>query len=140
MKYVKALIDKAGKNAGSFYKLAQVTGLHEQNISAIRAGRRTLPLDVVPELAELAGEDVDEAIHQVMIEQTRDPERRERLTEILGKAVAAGVAAMLVFSYSGDSNSSTLTNAKSNNKLNLLYIVECVRAWFRRLFRSARIA
>lgn len=126
MKYAIALIDKAGKNVGSFYKLYQITGIPQSRISEIRAGKRPLPLDAVPVIAELAGVDVDEAIHTVMIEQTKDPEKRGRLMEILGKAVAAGVAGVLAFSYSGDSISSTVAQAQKAENVNPLYIVEYV--------------
>lgn len=136
MKYVKTLIDKAGENAGSFYKLAAITGLAESTISQIRAGKRNLPLDVVPLVADMAHVEVDEAIHQVMIEQERNPTRRGKLVEILGKAVAAGVVGMSVFSYSGDSISSTLTNRQQLTNVNSLYIVE----YLRRLLRALAVS
>lgn len=69
MEYGKALIDKAGKVCGSFYKLHKETGFSEPAISQIRAGKRMLPLEWVPVLAEIAGEDPRDALARVMAER-----------------------------------------------------------------------
>lgn len=45
MEYGKALIDKAGKVCGSFYRLSQITGWSEGNISKVRTGKRPMPVE-----------------------------------------------------------------------------------------------
>jgi plasmid maintenance system antidote protein VapI len=62
MKYSLTLLDKAASNCGSFYRLAQAMDVHESAISAIRAGRRDLPLSWVYELAILAELDPGEQL------------------------------------------------------------------------------
>jgi hypothetical protein len=107
MSYSLTLIDSAGKMCGSFYRLSKELGMAESTISQIRSGKRPLPVDVVPMLAVMARIDVDEAIHAVLIEQSAGTKRETALRVALGKGLAAGVGAMSVFSYSGNSNAST---------------------------------
>lgn len=123
MSYSLSLIDKAKELCGSYYALAHRIDLAESTISQIRAGKRRLPPDVVPILAELIGVDVDEAIHGVLMEHAKGTKREHVLKEILGKALVAGVAGMSLISYSGDSNSDMDLTAKSNFSVNSRYIV-----------------
>ena len=94
MEYGKTLIDAAGKRCGSFYKLAEEMKQSEGNISKVRAGKRQLPLEWVPELAEIAGVDPAQALARVMAE--RLPEG-SRARAILGEVLAGGAAVMLLF-------------------------------------------
>lgn len=115
-----ALLDKAGEKVGSFYKLSEMTGIAESSISSVRVGRRRMPISWVVVLADIAGVDAMEYHRQILIEQAPDTERGVRLRERLGKAAAAGAAAMLLFSYS---NGLTFTTETIAAKVNSLYIV-----------------
>lgn len=75
MEYGKTLIDKAGQMCGSFYKLSQTTGWSEGNISKVRAGKRPMPPEWAPVLAELTGEDPREALARVVAEQAPEGSR-----------------------------------------------------------------
>lgn len=134
MEYGKTLIDKAGKVCGSFYKLSKELGASESNISSVRAGRRALPLEWVPVLAEITGEDPREALARAMAE--RLPEG-SRARAILGGVTAAGGAVMLLFFVVLGLLLPSNTYAKAGTQVNTLYIVEC---WcsLRRLFFMAR--
>lgn len=94
MEYGISLIDKAAKMCGSAYKLAKETGFSEANISRVRAGKRELPVEWVPVLAEIAGVNARDALAEVVAE--RMPEG-SRARAILGGVRAVGVAAMLLF-------------------------------------------
>lgn len=134
MEYGNALIDKAGKVCGSFYKLHKDTGFPQSHISEIRAGKRALPLEWVPVLAEIAGEDPRDALARVMAE--RLPEG-SRARAILGGVRAAGAAVMLLFFVVLLTLQPLTTYAASVRQLNNLYIVEYGRR-LRWLFFMAR--
>lgn len=122
MQYGITLIDKAGQMCGSFYKLHKETGFPQSTISDIRAGKRALPLEWVPVLAELAGVDARDALAQAMAE--RLPEG-SRARAILGGVRAAGVAAMLLFFVVLGLLQPLTSYAADARKHNILYIVEC---------------
>jgi len=117
MKYGQSLIDKAGKMCGSFYKLSKRTGFAQATISEIRKGKRDLPMEWVPVLAEISQVDPREALALVLAE--RMPEGSEA-RQILEKAPAAGGREMLPFTYSGDIRGAVAEIAK---RLDMLYIV-----------------
>lgn len=129
MEYAKALIDKAGEMCGSFYRLSHETGFPQSTISAIRAGKRRLPLEWVPVLAELAGENPRDALARVMAEQLPEGSRARA---ILGGAWAAGVAAMLLFFVVPVLLLPSQSYAKGVTQNNPLYIVECLGRRFGR--------
>lgn len=137
MSYTLTLIDKAGKVCGSFYKLSKEIDMAESTISQIRKGKRPLPFDVVPILASITREDVDEAMRRVLLEQAVGTRREGALREILGKGLVAGVAAMSLFSYSGKSNADTGNQSKIDGRLNVTRIVLPKLGRFRRLIRWA---
>lgn len=130
MEYGIALIDKAGKTCGTFYKLHKETGFSESAISQIRAGKRMLPLEWVPVLAEIAGEDPREALARVMAE--RLPEG-SRARAILGGVRAAGAVALLLLCVGWVTLLPSTGYARTTGKVNPLYIVEYWRS-VRRLF------
>ncbi len=113
MEYVQPLIDKAAKVCGSDTELAKRLGTARPNISLMRAGKRAISPETAAELADIAGEDAREAAIAAMIENAKGTRREGVLRDILGKAQAAGVAAVLAFSYSGDSMSATDSVAKA---------------------------
>jgi transcriptional regulator with XRE-family HTH domain len=134
MTYSIALIDKAGEKCGSFYALSKRIDLAQSTISEIRAGKRRLPADVVPLIAEVLGMDVDEAIHGVLMEHAKGTKREAVLREILGKGIAAGVAAMLVFSYSDGLISRMEKATKTVTTVNFPTIVSTLGLRLSRLF------
>ncbi|MBH1976862.1 MAG: hypothetical protein I8H67_00735 [Comamonadaceae bacterium] len=114
MQHVQPLIDKAAKVCGSDSKLAERMGVHRVVIAEMRAGKRNISPATAAELADIAGDDAREAVIAAVLESAKGTRRENVLREILGKALAAGVAGMLVFSYSEDSNFTMETIAKSN--------------------------
>ena len=121
MEYGIALIDKAGKMCGSFYALAKETGFGEGNISKVRSGKRELPLEWVPVLAEIAREDPRDALARVMAE--RLPEG-SRARAILGGVRAAGVVALLLLCVGWLTLLPSTGYARTMEKVNSVYIVE----------------
>ena len=107
MQYVKPLIDKASEVCGSDSKLAERMGVHRVVIAEMRSGKRSISPATAAELADIAGEDAREAAIAAILEGAKGTRREGVLRDILGKALAAGVAAMLVISYSEGSNSAT---------------------------------
>lgn len=93
MEYGKLLIDKAGEKCGSFYRLSKETGFPQSHISEVRSGKRNLPVEWVPVLAELVGEDPRDALARVVAERLPEGSRARAL---LGGAYRTGVAAMLL--------------------------------------------
>lgn len=130
MQYGLALIDKAGKVCGSFYALAKDTGFGEGNISKVRSGKREMPLEWVPVLAEIAGEDPREALARVMAE--RLPEG-SRARAILGGVRAAGAVDLWLLCVSLVMLLPYTAYGKTGERVNPLYIVECWRS-LRKLF------
>ncbi|WP_157948341.1 hypothetical protein [Pulveribacter suum] len=118
MEYVKRLIDKASKVCGGDQALADRLGIARPNISLMRAGKRAISPATAAELADIAGEDARQAAIDAVIESAKGTRRELTLREILGKGLAAGVAAMLAISYSSDSRSATeliASNAKQTS-------------------------
>lgn len=109
MKYELSLIDKASKMCGGDSALADRLGIPRQNVYLMRTGKRTVSPATAAELADIAGEDARQAAIDAVIESVRGTRREVTLREILGKGIAAGVAAMLVFSYNNDARSATKT-------------------------------
>lgn len=107
MQYVKPLIDKAAEVCGSDSKLAERMGVHRVVIAEMRSGKRSISPATAAELADIAGDDAREAAIAAILEGAKGTRREGVLRDILGKALAAGVAAMLVISYSDGSNSAT---------------------------------
>jgi transcriptional regulator with XRE-family HTH domain len=118
MQSVRDLIDKASKVCGSDTALAERMGIERPNLSLMRSGKRAISPATAAELADIAGEDAREAAIAAVIEGAKGTRREGVLREILGKAIAAGVAGLLAFSYSGDSISATESIAKNDASVN----------------------
>ena len=96
-------------------------GISKALISLMRSGERGITPGTAAELADIAGDDAREAAIAAVIEGAKGTRRESVLREILGKAIAAGVAGVLAFSYSGDSNSildQSKVIAKNHLKIN----------------------
>lgn len=132
MEYGITLIDRAAKVCGSAYKLSKETGFSEANISRVRAGKRELPLEWVPVLAEIAGVNARDAVAEVLAEKMPEGSRARA---ILGGVRAAGVAEMLLFFVVLGLLQPLTTYAKSSADVNNVYIVECIKALFTGLNR-----
>jgi len=135
MQYGIFLIDKAAEKCGSFYALAKRMDVSEGNISAIRKGRRKLPLAWVYELATIAEVDPAWALKGATEELARSEAKRSRL----GKAVAGGAVVMLLGSYGINFPSVIEGHSISHEALSTLYIVStgaavlwAVRRWIKR--------
>lgn len=113
MESAKLLIDKASDVCGGDASLARRMGISRALVSLMRSGERKITPETAAELADIAGEDAREAAIAAIIEGAKGTRRESTLRNILGKALAAGVAAMLVISYKDDSISTTETIAKS---------------------------
>lgn len=114
MEYGTSLIDRAAKVCGGYSALAGRMGIPLPNLSLMKSGKRAISPATAAELEDIAGDDAREAAIAAIIEGARGTRRESTLRNILGKALAAGVAAMLVISYKEDSTSTTETIAKSD--------------------------
>lgn len=124
MTYGQTLIDKAAQACGSRYKVAEAMGLDEASLSKAARGLRPVPLEWVPTLAALAGEDARDALARAMAEKLPEGSLGRRA---LGGVFAAGVAAMLLFSHARDASAATMGVRGDRAGLHSLYIVECLR-------------
>lgn len=95
------LIDGASARAGSDYKLAQTLGVPRQVISDWRHNRRTCGVEYRALMADLAGYNVDEVIHEALLEKHANTPLGERLLSVLGNVGAGAVATMSVFGSVG---------------------------------------
>lgn len=120
MQYGTSLIDKAAKVCGGYSALADRMGIPLPNLSLMKSGKRAISPATAAELADIAGDDAREAAIAAILDGAKGTRRESVLRDILGKALAAGVAGVLVFSYSKDSISATEKIAKN---VNSLYIV-----------------
>lgn len=136
MQEKKTLIDKASEICGGDAALSRRMGISRALVSLMRSGDRKITPETAAELADIAGDDAREAAISALLENAKGTRREGVLREILGKALAAGVAGMLVFSYNGDSIFAT---EKIANKLDSLYIVSSRRIWRRVLQQIVRI-
>jgi DNA-binding transcriptional regulator YdaS (Cro superfamily) len=114
VKLGETLIDKASKRCGSDAALARKMGIYPADVSNLRAGKRPLSPELAAEIAEIAGEDARQAVIDAVIERNEGSKKGHILKEILGKVLAGGAAAVLVFSSSVDSIYAMETIAKIN--------------------------
>lgn len=120
MKLAETLIDNAVKICGSQAELARRVGVHAPDISKLRAGKRTLTPELAALIADEAHMDARQAYIDAGIERDLANPNGGRLANVLGKALAAGVAAVLLFSYA-DLPISAMESAAS--ELTILHIV-----------------
>lgn len=96
-------------------------------ISNLRAGKRELSPELAALIADVAGLDPQQAVLDAVIERNKTGPKAEQIRQILGKAAAAGVAAMLLVSYNAGSLDAMEIDAA---QLTPVYIVLCgVAGW-----------
>lgn len=123
MQALQTLIDKADKMCGGTSKLAEVLGTAPQNVSLMKAGKRPISPATAAELADLVGEDVNEAIKLAVFESVKGTRRESKMREILGKAVAAGAVAMLASGCNAEPSGYTNNLSKPSSDVTNRYIV-----------------
>lgn len=90
-----SLIDKAVEVCGSRYRLSQLTGVSQGDLSNAYSGKRCLGPVAAAKVASVAGIDAQRAAVVAMIENEKDPAEREVLK---GVFFPAGAKAMLLSS------------------------------------------
>lgn len=138
MKNMKSLIDSASEICGGDSALAKRMGVAQSVISDLRHDRRTITPETAAELADIAGVDALQAMADAVIARNKGTRREGVLREILGKALVAGVAGVLVFSYSSDSISATASKTNNAGSFTEIHIVEHGGSIFRLLFAGLR--
>ena len=128
----KTLIDNAAKMCGSEAELARRIGTSPAALSHLKHGNREMSPETAALLADIAHMDAREAVIQAIIERNKTGPKAEQIREILGKALAAGVAAVLVFSYadlptsameSAASELTILTTSSRNHEVGGLFLM-----------------
>lgn len=120
MNPTQTLIDKAAKNCSSYAELARKIGTSHAALSEMKHGKREMSPETAALLADIANEDAREAVIRAVMDRNKTGPKAQQIREILGKALAAGVAAMLLFSYS-EGPIHTIVNAAP--ELTGIYIV-----------------
>lgn len=124
MERAKTLLDKAAKATGSFYALSKDTGIPQSNMTNVMQGKRKMPMEWVPLLAEIAGGDVTTELALILAEQLPEESRGRAILE---KWRATNAAAMLLFSLIvavSLSPGPAFSKGISAYQLDKLYIVE----------------
>lgn len=83
---ITTLIDAASAVAGSRRKLAKALGYSNGNLSGWFAGTRTCPVEAQALMADMAGLDAEQTTLYAVIDGERNPQRKEALFRVLGKA------------------------------------------------------
>lgn len=95
---LRELIEQAAKLTGNQAALAKVIGVHPNDLSAVKAGRRGLPEVACGKLAEILGIDRWTVIAASALITEKDPEKRAYLApfvqELPRKAAAWAIAAV----------------------------------------------
>lgn len=136
MQHAITLIDKASKVCKSDAELARRLGVSRAAVSMMRSGKLKISPEMAAFMADIAGENARDAYIAAGIENARGTKYEGALREVLGKALAAGVAGLLVFSYS-DGSTSILDQSKViaknhltiNDSIHRIYSALC--SWLR---------
>ena len=107
----KTLIDKAAANCSSYNELAAKLGTSKQALSSMKQGKREISPETAVLLADIAKENAIQAMVDAVIERNKTGQKAEKIRAILGKVLAVGGAAMLVFFYGGITNGTTEAGA-----------------------------
>lgn len=91
------LINAASKAAGSDANLVRQLGIKPPNLSGWRSGARPCGVEYRALMAHIAGWNVDEVIHETLIEKHANTGLGERLLSVLGNVGSGAVATMSVF-------------------------------------------
>lgn len=96
MKLAQTLIDNAVKVCGSQSELGRRVGIYPADITNLKKGKRTLTPELAALIAEEAHMDAKQAYIDAAIQRDLADPSGGKLAQILGKAMAGGVAAMSV--------------------------------------------
>lgn len=118
MKTAKLLIDAAVKVCGSQAEVARQLGAHPAQVTEWKTGTRPLSPEDAALLADLGNMDARQAVIDAVIERNANSRRGRLLFEILGKAQAAGVAAVLVFFYAAQPSNATAGQIRNHHPIN----------------------
>lgn len=91
------LINAASKAAGSDANLVRQLGIKPPNLSGWRSGARDCGVEYRALMAFIAGLNVDEVIHDALIQKHANKPLGEKLLSALGNAVHGVAATMLAF-------------------------------------------
>ena len=111
MQLGKTLIDKATKVCGSETAVAKRIGTSQQALSSMKHGKREISPETAVLLADIAKENAIQAMIDAVIERNKTGQKAEKIRAILGKGLAVGGAAMLVFFCGGITNGATEARA-----------------------------
>lgn len=114
MTVAQSLIDKAIEICGSAAEVARKLGIDRAEITRLKKGQRPLSPELAAEIADIAGEDARQAVIDAVIERNADSRKGPLLRDILGKAQAAGGAAVCHISYSEGSQNAMETIAETS--------------------------
>jgi hypothetical protein len=127
MTYMQTLIDRAAANVGSRYKLAKALNVAEESVARVFHGERPLPMEWLPDLVRLTGDDFGEAFRTVANERAQ----RRGKVRAASSLVANGAAAM--HATSGSTGEGEKASATARQPVDRLHIVSIlVRAWHAR--------
>ena len=107
MNPVETLIASAVNKCGSQSALARELGVTRQQVNFWVTGRQELSPENAVLLADIAGTDPAQAVIDAVIMRNKTGPKAERVRDILGKAVAAGVVGASLLSYSAASQAAT---------------------------------
>lgn len=90
MQALKTLIDKAAKVCGSQAELARQLHMSRQHVTHMKSGARAITPAIAVILADIAHEDIDEALRQATIESEKDSPLEYRVGQILKNRQGGG--------------------------------------------------
>lgn len=118
------LIDKAVRLGFSLADIAEHAGVDPAYISRVRSGKQAISAATAVLIADMAGEDTDDALRRATVATEKNPARKAALSRVLFNLAIWCAAAGLGLGVTESAHSQTLTLADS------LYIVLClVLAW-----------
>lgn len=121
---VETLIDRAAKECGSRYRLAQLLNESESNLSKIATGKRDLSPRLAARMAAIVGDDPRDAALSSIIEHEQDATKRAELARLFKLPVSAAAAlAFVLLAFPGpDAHAITAASAQSERAGSVYYV------------------
>lgn len=139
--HIAALLDKAQviHRLPSDYKLALVMGISHSSLTSYRQGKTMPDARVIAKLCDLTGDDAGVLLAEIEAERAKTDEARALWRQVAARLSSAVHAAIFAVLFGGSLWGGFSNDAQAADrpflKLQPLYIVECARAVFTRLFR-----